>query len=512
MSFESILFTNCEERKRCEIESKPPIYFVDLYLDQIIDAVTAGKKDYDLKPFFYTPLRDIDTIRYRQEIARDLETQSLLENIKSFAQKMIIMRRYLALVETLYHPYHREGWFLEAVLAYCKAIRGLVSDLAGSELRSQGLTAFRDYLTDYSRSERFAALVSATEALKSELASVKYCITIKEGKVKVRRYEQEADFSSEVEKIFEKFKQGAVKDYRSDVSVTTGMNHVEAAILERVARLYPDIFARLEAYWKKNRNFVDDTIAVFDREIQFYVAYQEYLAGIKRAGLKCCYPEIISGHKNVCDYAGFDLALANKRLAEGRRVVCNDFYLENKERILVISGPNQGGKTTFARTFGQLHYLACLGCPVPGKKARLFLFDALFTHFEKEETIQNLRGKLQDDLVRMNNILSRATPDSIIILNEIFTSTTTKDALFLSKKVMQDIIRLDALSVWVTFIDELASMDEKTVSMISTVIPENPARRTYKIVRRPADGLAYAMAIAAKHRLTYERLKERIRP
>jgi DNA mismatch repair protein MutS len=512
MSFESILFTTSEERKRCEKGSEPPLFFVDLFLDQIIDAVTAGKKDYDLKPFFYTPLKDIDTIRYRQEIARDLETPTLMEDIKSFAQKMIVMRRYLALIETLYHPYHRKGWFLEAVVTYCEAVNALARDLARADLRSRGLASFRDDLTGYARSDGFMTLASETEALKSELATVRYCVIIKEGKVKVRKYEQEADFSGEVEKIFEKFKQGAVKDYRSELSIAAGMNHVEAAILERVARLFPDIFARLDAFWDKNQNFVDATLAAFDREIQFYVAYLEYLAGIKRSGLKCCYPEIISEHKNVYDYAAFDLALANKRLAEGKRVVCNDFYLENKERILIISGPNQGGKTTFARAFGQLHYLACLGCPVPGKKARLFLFDNLFTHFEKEETIQNLHGKLQDDLVRMNHILDRATTDSIVIMNEIFTSTTIKDALYLSQKIMEKIIDLDLLGVWVTFLDELASMSEKTVSMMSTVVAENPARRTYKIVRKPADGLAYAMAIAAKHGLTYERLKERIEP
>jgi len=393
---------------------------------------------------------------------------------------------------------------------YCSTVTGFADRLAELELRSRGFVGLRDYVTAYAASDVFTSLLAETRGVEEALAGVNYAVQIRGNRVRVSRYEDEPDMSEEIERAFAKFKEGAVTDYRVRITDWPDMNHVEAQILDLVARVFPEPFSKLEEYGSRHDRYLDETIGRFDREVQFYLAYAEYVERLRASGLAFAYPRLSARSKDVRGTDAFDLALAAKLVGDDASVVCNDFHLTDPERILVVSGPNNGGKTTFARMFGQLHYLASLGLPVPGTDSRLFLPDRIFTHFEREEDIETLRGKFEDELFRIHDILEHATGASVLIMNESFGSTTLNDALFVGSEVMRHIIDLDALCVFVTFVDELASLGESTVSMMSTVVPEDPALRTYKVVRKPADGLAYAAAIAQKYGLTYDRLKERI--
>jgi DNA mismatch repair protein MutS len=511
MNYASVLFRN-EADRVAEDRAAAPDCFRDLNLDQIVAAVIAGKEDYNLAPFFHMPLHDADAVAFRHEVMRDLEDARLYQSIGRFARAMHAMRAHLAELDHRFYERQKERWFLDAVDLYGEAVDLLVRDLADGHIASRGLRRLRDHAARYAASERFLALTTEAKRLKSDLAAIRYSVFIDGPRVEVRPYGGDGDYSAEVDGAFARFQQGTTHEYKFSFSDAPEMNHIEAQILDGVAHLHPEIFPRLAEFRAANADFQDEALVAFDREIQFYVACLEHIARFKEARLEFCYPRVSQGAPEFEAQGAFDLALAGKLIGEGATPVTNDFHLEGAERIIVVSGPNQGGKTTTARTFGQLHYLGSLGCLVPGTSALLSLPDRIFTHFEREERMTNLRGKLQDDLVRMHDILAAVTASSIIIINEIFASTTLRDALYLSRKIGAAVIALDALCLWVTFIDEVASLGPQTVSMVATVVPDNPAQRTFKIVRRPADGLAHAMALAEKHRLTYAMIADRIGP
>jgi hypothetical protein len=483
----------------------------DLNLDQIVAAVAADREEGDLITAVLSGhLRDADAVRYRQEIFTDLEDPDLFKQVDHFTGQIRLVRAHLRQLAEMRERYQREGWFLDAAAIYCDALQSLAGYLASAQLRSRGLLAFRDYVGRYVASDGFAILARGTVDRKRALAQIRYRTRIHGNRVEVSRYGGEADYSAVVLKTFERFKQGATKDYRVNYRTWPGMNHVTAQILERVALLFPAEFAALDEYCRRHAAFLDDGISRAYSELQFYLAYLGYIDPLRSAGLDFCYPEVSATSKEIEAAGTFDLALAAKLVAERKPVVTNDFQLTGRERICVVTGPNQGGKTTFARTFGQLHHLAGVGCPVPGSSARLFLFDRLFTHFAREEDLAQMSGKLEDDLVRAGRIARAATPDSVVILNEAFSSTTLHDARFLGMKLLKKLMQLDTVGVYITFVDELASLGEQIVSMMSTVDPANPAERTYKVMRKPADGLAYALALAEKYDITYERLLARV--
>jgi len=505
-TFESILFDRAED----VTASAEPAFFGDLHLDQILSSATVDREDYELEAFFYTPLHSVESVRYRHHIFQDLEKHQVLESVRAFAGGMRRMHEHLALAHKLHYTLQKERWFLGAGAVYCSIVTAFAQALAAVELDSPGFKSLRDYLATYAASVTFTSLTAETQQAKDELAAVTYSVHIRGNRVRVSQSGGEPNVSEEVERAFAKFQQGAVRDYRVRFREAAEMNHIEAQIIDLVAKLFPDPFARLADYCVRHERYLEETIARFDREVQFYLAYLEYIAPLKAKGLAFSYPRVSGRSKEVNGGQTFDLSLAAKLVHEDAAVVANDFSLTGPERVLVVSGPNNGGKTTFARTFGQLHYLASLGLPVPGREARLFLPDQIFTHFEREEDIETLRGKFEDELFRIREILDEATADSVLVMNESFGSTTLRDAVVVGTEVMRQIIDLDVLCVFVTFVDELASLSESTVSLMSTVVPDDPAVRTFKIVRKPADGLAYAAALAEKYGLTTGTLRRRI--
>ena len=513
--FYSVLFPKYEQYQNTKDEpvlAKP--YFKDLGLDLIFESIIKSNQKVELEKYYYNSLQDIETISYRQEVMRELESIELRSSVTEFSNEVYLIRhgmdevrKKLSTGDKQSKDYLIRGHMLDYAERYCLAITNLKEKFSKGEVSSDGLSGFARYISEYVETERYQDFTLAVKDLREEFSSIEYSMLINSGTIKVRKYEGEKDYSKKILAAFEKFRQGDVKDYRHKISEEPVANHVESAVLNLLSKLYKETFDHLLNFCSDFIQFDDETIIQFSEEIQFYIAWLDYIQPLKDDGLAFNYPKMEFTPEHLYGDDCFDLPLAKKVKNE---TVKNDFTIKSPESILVVTGPNQGGKTTFAKMFGQMHYLASIGLCVPGKSSSLYIFDNIFTHFGKEEDLSTGSGKLKDDLERLFEITSQATGKSLIIINEIFSSTTVKDAVTLGNHMMDKLIDLKAPTVVVTFLDELSLRNEAVVSMMSTVKEKDPTERTYKIVRKPADGSAYAIHIARKHDLTYDKLSRRL--
>lgn len=505
MDFNSILWY---DGLKVHLAEKDPDFFVDLNIDQIINGITAAYGDYDLRSLFDTMPESIDMVRYRQEIFRDLQNLDTLATLKEYSTRMKSVNRRLSGIDKL-HEYQKQGWHLDAALMYVDAVRDLSGKLRSTHLDSRGLRSLRDYVQAYVDSRGFREMSEEAGRVKAGLSAIRYEMSIGSSRVTVRKDRGRENYNEIVRETFRKFREtkdsAGNRQHLNDPS----MNHVEIAVLALIARLFPEEFKALMRFYENHIDFIDPVLERIYRESYFYISYLEYIAPVRNAGLEFCIPEIGSDRDIYCIQA-FDLALAHKLSTTGSLVVANDFRLSGDENTIVVTGPNNGGKTTFARSFGQAFFLAALGLPIPGREARLFLVDNIYTHFEKSEDPENLRGKLEDDLVRMRSVLESATKRSIIIINEMLSSTTSKDAVQIGRRIIDLIRKKNSVCVYVTFLDEFARING-VVSMVSQVDRSASEIRTFRVLRSNPNGIAYARAIAEKYGLTYDKIVGRIR-
>ena len=506
--FYSILFESKE--KEVPLQDAPSALY-DLHLDRYFTNLLKEIEKYELDKHYYTMLSDVDTIYYRQEILKDLENEEVLKEIKDFSFKTGLLKKTMDNLRSILKTkgakdsnYLTYGLILEAAKTYTEAILELTKNWENLPFKSRGFIALKEYLKEYSLKNDFKELVHDVNELREAFDNIPYTMEIKGGHLKVSKYAGEESLTDEINDLFSRFYVESNRNYAQKLTKGLFERRIEVSLVNCLAKIYKDEYKLLETFCKKHQNFDDDILLRFSKEVQFYLGWIESLKYMVEDGLPFCYPEIIPNKQIEIDNL-FDIALATNKLS---KTVLNDVKLKKKEHILVITWPNQGGKTTFSRAIGQIHYLATLGLSVPGTKAKISLIDGVLTHFEKEETIETLNGKLMDELERLQVLRKQATKNSLLIINEIFASTTSDDAKELGGLMMKWLSDLGVFAIVVTFLDELATFNPEVLSLMTTV--DENHNRIYKIIPKLPDGNAYASDIQEKYNLTLPDLERRL--
>jgi len=201
----------------------------------------------------------------------------------------------------------------------------------------------------------------------------------------------------------------------------------------------------------------------------------------------------------------------------------NDIVMVDGGQILILTGPNQGGKTTYIQGAGIVQILAQVGCYVPGTQACISPVDHLFTHFPLEEKLETDSGRLGEEAMRLGKIFEQVTRLSLVILNESLSSTSFSESMYLAQDVVRILRGVGARAFYSTHLHELADQvdelnrsepgDSKIISVVSSPVDiDTQAIRerveyTYKVEMRPPLGQSYAREIAARYGISYEQLE-----
>ncbi len=284
-----------------------------------------------------------------------------------------------------------------------------------------------------------------------------------------------------------------------DVNQGSNFSSLEERLLEETLRAYPDYFKDLDKLKIKYQKYPMEHLLPYSSELRFYTAMITMIKRLELHGFKFCKPQVMpEGDQRIQLNQVYDLSLAIRLAKDNQAVssiVSNNHISDETGRVFILTGPNRGGKTTFLRSIGIALVLFQAGCFVPAERAVISPVDSIFTHFQEKEVLGVKKGRLGEEANRIAKIFHKATENSLILLNETFSSARRVDGYHLSKDVLKAMV----------------SDGSKLVNLVAGVVDLDDAgtqgERTYEIRRSIAStGLGYSRDITLKYGLTLEQL------
>jgi DNA mismatch repair ATPase MutS len=217
-------------------------------------------------------------------------------------------------------------------------------------------------------------------------------------------------------------------------------------------------------------------------ELAFYVGCLNLHDQLARKGEPTCFPLPAHSGERKHSFVGlYDVCLA---LRLEQSVVGNDIEADNKN-LVVITGANQGGKSTFLRSIGLSQLMMQAGMFVPANTFSANICDRLFTHYRREEDVTMNCGKLDEELSRMSGIVDDLTTDSLLLFNESFAATNEREGSEIARHIVSPLLEKRIKIFFVTHLYEFARSlyDRKMENATFRRAERQPdGTRTFKLV------------------------------
>lgn len=516
----------------------------DLGLDTIIQYVSQNESERRLIQDVISKMTDDPNVaEYRSEVFEDiLKLPEMRNRMMELLKGVRFIKEYGSFKQSysnragIWDLLHR----LEEVSDYIKSIEAIHECLSAADISSKGLTNLREYIDEIYREACFKEMKKDIEALKadtSNLRSVTLGINLNE------RFEADGMGLISVNNTLFK-NSGIVSNFtaalESKSGITNGnkwtgdmhfhlLDYSSIAVLPEndgsedvthcmdriVSQMLGTLVRRLRNVLSKYVSVTITDVSELIPEFVYYIRWAEYLEKLMANGKSFCRSTVInrSSPDITMKAVGiYNLKLANVTLSEDETIITNNLDFDKNHTLYILTGANRGGKTTITQAIGILFALAQGGIYVPGDHFEYVPVDNIFTHFPADEDKTIDLGRLGEECTRFKEIYNACTGNSLLLLNESFSTTSFEEGYYIAKDLIRAILDKNARTIYNTHMHKLAfdiaelnncGYDGKAASLI---VKSTGGKRSYKVEVAPPEGNSYAHDIAVKYGVTLEML------
>ncbi|MBR6101211.1 MAG: DNA mismatch repair protein MutS [Ruminococcus sp.] len=543
-----LYYPSKEKREACRARSAaqrdlPKDHIANLELEKLAGMVSSyyAKRTLDLLCEFCC---DSEIINYRLDILEDFKNvpklgatvkktvDIMLENDRKNIYKLSNPDSFSMLAEAL-----------EAFEAYVSCMEILHSFYGENKekLHSKGVIAMFEYFEEQFRSPHYIELkkecAELREMIKNRIRSVTVAINLDETLVPISAGILEISDEPYI-----------LKPSVLDRIIYHGANFQSKKILKSVKNKYSGtnmdgekninaadkaLFEELAAFTDGYVEKIDDVLAEYQKitlkdmyaisyQLDFYLGAIELISLCENSGLKMCRPVITEGKtviKGLFDPIYFREARTyNLHNKQQRPVVLNDISFGEDADFYILTGANNGGKTTFVRAVGIAFCMAQAGLYVPAESCELCPADYIYTHFPKEEQTGINASRFTTEIKQFRTISDTITPRSLLFMNESIQSTTPKECVDIAGEMVKIFTMIGVRGIFATHLLELAEKvgelnAEGVRSRLESLVvltDEKTGERKYKVVKGKPSQTSLAKTILDEFGISYEEISKRL--